>query len=157
MSREGLLFLAWAFLTGAVLPWQAGANTRMGQHAPSWFHAAFVNFVVGTLLLAVVAAILKGPGSLVRLFAGGPPTWWAWTGGLIGAFYVASLVLVIPKIGTVLFLAASVLGQLLGSAIVDQFGLMGLPKQELSTTRIVAIVLIAAGTVALGLEHTRTK
>ena len=70
---------------------------------------------------------------------------WAWLGGLLGAFYVAVATVVGPRIGAAALLALTVLGQLMASLLVDQFGWLGFPLQPLSATRIAGAVLLLGG------------
>lgn len=64
---------------------------------------------------------------------------------LLGAFYVAVVTLVGPRIGAAALLAMTVLGQHMASLLVDQFGWLGFPLQPLSATRIAGAVLLLGG------------
>ncbi len=141
-----LAWIAFAVVAGFLLPFQAGANQRLGRETPTMFHAALFNFVIGTLaLLAISLASGKTP-SASRL-ASAP--WWAWTGGFVGALFVAMTVVVTPKTGAVLMLAAAVAGQTVGSLVVDHFGMMGLPALAITPMKVVGVVLLLAGVAAI--------
>ncbi|WP_458429062.1 DMT family transporter, partial [Pseudomonas aeruginosa] len=47
---------------------------------------------------------------------------------MLGAFYVATSVVVGPRLGAAALLSLSVLGQLLTSLAVDHFGWLGFPQ-----------------------------
>jgi bacterial/archaeal transporter family-2 protein len=152
------VMIGMVFVAGFLLPWQGGATARLAAGTPTGLHASFINFVIGAGALALCAAYARGPASLASVPSPiGPtaPPWWAWVGGLIGATYVAILVLAFPKIGAINFLVASVLGQLIGSAIMDHFGLMGLPKHDLSTYKILGLGVMVGGFVLMQLGSTR--
>ena len=70
---------------------------------------------------------------------------WAWCGSLLGAFYVAVATRVGARIGAAALFALTVLGQLMASLLVDQFGWLGFPLQPLSATRIAGAVLLLGG------------
>lgn len=152
------ILIGCVFVAGFLLPWQGGATARLATKAPTGMHASFWNFVIGATALALCAAWMRGPASLGAVPSpAGPaaPPWWAWVGGLIGATYVAVLVVAFPKIGAINFLVASVLGQLLGSAIMDHFGLMGIPKHDLSGFRLAGLGIMVAGFVVMQLGASR--
>jgi transporter family-2 protein len=81
-----LLYLAFGFAAGAMLPFQFGINAQLAHWVGSPVRASLVSFVVGTLALLVVTLLfVRGwPGS--DRITGAP--WWVWAGGLLGAFYV---------------------------------------------------------------------
>jgi transporter family-2 protein len=53
--------------------------------------------------------------------------------------------LFVPKIGVANVLIAAVAGQLILSLIIDNYGLMGVPKQHISFSRIAGTLLVVAG------------
>src|SRR5262249_60596779 len=80
------LYLLFAFAGGVVLPFQAGINAELGGWLGSPVRAAFVSFLVGTLVLLVAAALgFQPPPS--RNKVGDAPRW-GWIGGALGAVSV---------------------------------------------------------------------
>ena len=137
------LYLLFAFAGGVVLPFQAGINAELGDWLNSPVRAAFVSFVVGTLVLGVAAALVFRPlPSWARL---GEAPWWVWIGGALGAFYVAAAIVTAPKLGAAQLVALVVAGQALASLVVDQFGWVGFEAKPISAGRAVGIVLVGAG------------
>ena len=136
------LVILLVVMVGAVLPLQALINARLGQVTAGAVFAATVSFVVGTVALALflVATRPAWPGieQLSRLPA------WAWTGGLIGAVYVAIATLTVPRLGASALISLTVLGQLAGALLLDHFGVLHSP-QPVTTTRVAGMVLILAG------------
>jgi bacterial/archaeal transporter family-2 protein len=128
-----------------MLPFQAGVNAELAQWVNSPFRAAFVSFLVGTLVLLVVSALVFKPlPSWTRL---GDAPWWVWIGGALGAFYVAGSIVSAPKLGAATLIALVVAGQALASLAVDHFGWVGFDENPISLGRIGGMVLIAAGVV----------
>jgi transporter family-2 protein len=105
--------------------------------------AAFVSFLVGTLLLLVAAMLVTKPlPSGGRL---GAAPWWVWVGGALGAFYVAGAVVTAPKLGAATLIALVVAGQAVASLVVDHFGWVGFEQQHISAGRIAGMILVVAG------------
>ena len=142
--------MLWAYLllalaAGAMLPFQAGINAELAHWVNSPFRAAFVSFLVGTLVLLVVAALVFKPlPSWTRL---GDAPWWVWLGGALGAIYVTGAIISAPKLGAATLVALVVAGQALASLAVDHFGWVGFEENPISVGRIGGMLLIAAGVV----------
>lgn len=134
-----------AFLSGTILPFQAGANAEIGRKLGHPLHGAVLNFVIGLLALLIaslaITRALPAPGKAI---AAGVP-WWAWVGGLCGAAYVVMTVFVGPRIGALNMLLAALVGQMVASIIVDKYGLVGFPVREITASRVVGVLLVMVG------------
>ena len=135
-----LLLVLVALVAGVSLPVQAGVNTLLARHVgrPEW--AAVVSFAVG--LVGIAAWTLASRARAPSLAALSAMPGWAWTGGLIGAFYVTSVILLTPRIGLTLTLGLSVAGQLVGALLLDRIGAFGLDPRPLTGTRVAGTVLL---------------
>ena len=133
-----------AAVTGFALSFQAGANARMGEHTPTPFHAAFLNFVVGGVVL-LVASLLMAPNAGLSLSRAVQAPWWTWLAGVLGAAFVAMTVKAAPALGVVLMLTCAIAGQMLGSLVIDQFGIMGLPVRPATPGRLAGLALVFVG------------
>lgn len=135
--------LSCSLLVGACGASQAGVNSQLRLALQSPIQAAFISFVVGTLLLGVIALLLGAPW-----FASGAPAtlpWWAWLGGLLGAFNVAMSVYLAPKLGALTLAISIICGQVLASMVLDHNGWLGYPKIELSLPRLLGAAMIVSG------------
>jgi len=144
-SNLGVLLgqLAMALLVGVITAYQPGINARFADHTPSKLHGGVANFAVGLVgMLIVTAACRTGLPTTERL---GAAPWWAWTGGLCGAFFVTMSLALVPKMGTGNYLVGMIAGQLIGSMVIDHFGHLGLPVHGFTWGRAVGIVLVMAG------------
>jgi transporter family-2 protein len=143
----GILLVLVALAAGAALPVQAGVNAAMGRYVgrPEW--AAFVSFAVGLVGLAawLFALRLVPPPALTVARA----PWWAWTGGLLGAFYVSIVVLLTPRLGVAATLGLSVAGQMVAALALDQVGAFGLELRPLTPARALGAGLLVAAVVLL--------
>ena len=141
--------LALAVIAGIFIAIQAPTNASLGKASGSPVVAAFISFVVGMVALGAMVAATSG-----RVFAPelkGVP-WYAWAGGLYGAFFVAMAAFAAPRIGVATMLTAAVAGQIFAALALDHFGLLGLARQPVSLERIggAALVLIGAVLVRRG-------
>jgi transporter family-2 protein len=141
------IFYILAFLCGAIYPIQGSFNGRLLTHVGSPIITAIISFLAGLVGLIVLAFVNRIQFNQLLLVKNAP--WYAWTGGLLGAFYVATVVIVLPRLGMVLTFSLIVAGQLVLSIIMDHFGLLGNTIRELSLGRLSGIVLLVIGIVLI--------
>ncbi|MFK4763332.1 DMT family transporter [Desulfobaculum sp. SPO524] len=139
--------LTMAFGAGVAMAVQLGVNVRLGSWTKDAVLAAFVSFFVGTLALAAYAFATRIP--LPSLSDAGKLPLWYWSGGVLGAFVVASAVIVGPRIGSATMFTLMVAGQVSMSLILDHFGLFGLPQHSISPLRVAGVVLVVLGVVLI--------
>lgn len=140
-------FVALALVAGAALPFQAAINAVLGRGTGNPLWASAISFTVGLIAVLLVCALARAPWP--ALPAMGALPWWAWTGGALGALYVASSIIVIPKLGAATLVALVVAGQMLASLLLDHFGAFGLPQQGISAGRILGALMLIAGVVLI--------
>lgn len=140
---ETLLYALLALLAGAGLPVQASVNSALRLHLgrPEW--AALVNFLVGSAALGCVLLAQRATAPPAEALARAP--WWAWTGGLLGAFFVAVTVVLTPRLGVVAMLALMLAGQVVAAVAFDHFGLLGLATRAFTPSRALGAALLVAG------------
>jgi transporter family-2 protein len=146
MGRTWILLLL-AFFAGAVAPVQAGVNSQLRAWVghPAW--AALASFTVGTLSLLVYYLALRLPWPAASTLARTP--WWAWLGGVLGAFYVLSSVVVAPRLGAAVLIGLVIAGQLLASLVLDHFGLVGFARHPLNVWRVIGALFLLTGVVLI--------
>ena len=142
-------FILLAFAAGFCLPTQAGINTQLNLWSQSAILAAAISFAVGTLGLLVYALILKIPWPVIGTINQHP--WWIWTGGLLGAFLVASTVVLAPRLGAASMIALIIAGQMTASLALDHFGWLGYQVQPISGLRILGGILLVSGVALIRL------
>ncbi len=142
MSR-GLAVLV-GVVAGCLVGMQAPINSRLGRTVGS-VQAATFSFLVGTVLLVLVAAFLRGGlGNFAHL---GRAPWWALVGGLLGAVYVTVALIAVRTLGASGLTAVVITGQLAISVAIDRFGVLGVDRQPIGLHRIVGLALLAIGVV----------
>lgn len=137
--------LAHAIFAGALLPIQTGVNSQMAKALGNPLWGALASFGVGTIALVLFAVLtgVKFPGPMQISAAPG----WLWTGGLMGAFYVATAVILAPRLGAATTISLFVAGQMATSLILDHYGLISFPVHPMNAWRILGGALIIAGVI----------
>ena len=132
-------------VVGSGLAVQAAANARLGAALQAPVAGALWNFVLGALALALVTA--SGVFGRPTLTHAGAVPWWAWTGGLLGALFVTTAIIAVPRIGTTATFAAIVCGQFAGAVLIDTHGWLGVEPIPLNASRVIGVALLIAGVV----------
>jgi transporter family-2 protein len=129
---------------GCLVGMQAPINSRLGKTVGS-LQAASFSFLVGTAVLLLIAAFVRGGlGSLGQV---GKVPWWALIGGLLGAVYVTVALIAVRTLGASGLTAVVISGQLVISVAIDRFGLLGVASRPITAERVLGLVLLAAGVV----------
>jgi transporter family-2 protein len=141
------LYILFAVAAGAGVAAQAVINARLRfvLGAPVW--AATAQFIVGLIVLALVAVLTRQPPPGAAQFARAP--WWMWTGGLFGAMFILMAVVATPKLGAAMMLASTIVGQLAAALAIDHLGLFGTTVIHISATRVLGVVLLAVGVILI--------
>ncbi|MFT8823759.1 DMT family transporter [Liquorilactobacillus satsumensis] len=146
LHHENQIWL-WRFfgiLTGSLSATQTAINGHLGSVLHSALNAAFISFFVGSLCLWCIVLGSSSKKTLPRLFNVRFP-WWAWSGGLLGAAFVAGNSYLVPLLGTGVVTLIVLLGMIIGSLVVDHFGLFESPRRPLEFTQIFGIVIMIIG------------
>jgi bacterial/archaeal transporter family-2 protein len=142
---SGLIVLA--IVIGLFLPLQSGINAQLRTAVGDPVVAALISFVVGSAALLATSLALRVPLPTAGL--GDRTVWWHWTGGLLGAFYIFAAVVLAPRLGAAALIAAIVAGQMLGSLVLDHYGLVGYAQHAVNLPRIAGAVLVIAGVLLI--------
>lgn len=138
---RGLAVLVMAAV-GGLIALQPAINAGLGR-ATGNVAAALVSFAVGTLLLAgivVLSGQSSGLGSTLEV------QWYYLLGGVLGAAYVFTALVVVSSIGAGGTAAATITGQLVASVVLDRLGILGLEQAPITVERVIGVVLLLAGT-----------
>lgn len=151
MKKSGKLF--WqilALLSGFCLAIQPAVNGHLGIGISSGIQAALISFLIGTILLIAINVILKQMTSVKMAFQKKAP-WWFYMGGFLGALYVFFALVITPEIGTGAFVIFVLIGQMIVSLLIDNYGLLRSRVRKVSMIQIIGLIvmLIGAGIVKL--------
>lgn len=143
MSITGLSLAALAVLAGALISFQAPINAVAGARLGHPLGGALLSFIVGTIALVLVALLTVRDeidfGSSLSL----APL--LYTGGLLGAAYVAGSIWLTPVIGAGALISLGIAGQVIASLALDHYGMLGLAVRELTVGRMTGAALVLAG------------
>lgn len=144
------LFLAMAVAAGAAISAQAAVNSQLASGLGGLpITAAFMSFLVGSLVLGVMAAA-TGDNLLALPARIAEQPLWRLAGGILGAGAICCTVLLAPRMGLAVLLALVIAGQLLSSIVIDNFGLLGMEARPATAARVLGAVIMMAGvTIAL--------
>ena len=123
---------------------QGPINFRLRLAVESPLLSSATSFLSGGLILICLTAALGG-GTGFKGMQTAPA--WAFLGGILGIGYVLGNILSIPRLGAVTTICSAILGQMIGSCLVDTFGWFGVTKLPLSLARLAGIVFLIAGVI----------
>jgi transporter family-2 protein len=139
-----LLLILLMISAGFCIAIQGPINFRLRLAVESPLLSSAISFLSGGLILTCLTAAFGGGTGFKGMQTA--PTW-AFLGGLLGIGYVLGNILSIPRLGAVTTICSAILGQMLGSCLVDTFGWFGVAKLPLSFMRLVGIVLLIVGVI----------
>lgn len=147
MATNTLFFIILAVLAGMMMPTQAAINNKLASYVESPILSAFISFAIGTLALFLYILATGVPLGNLANAKNAPAI--AWLGGILGAFFVASAVILVPKIGVALTFSLIIAGQMLITLLIDHFGWLGVPEKPISLIRVLGVTLITIGVVLI--------
>lgn len=147
LNADVPLWLIWMPLVAGVgQAWQQAVNGTVRVVSHSVLTATFLNFVAGSLALAVVVAVhVIGSGWPATL----PAEPWLYAGGAIGCVFVAASALVVRIIGVFVLSLAVVSGQLLCALALDLLAPTGDLAVSPATIAGTALSLVAVTVVGV--------
>jgi len=162
-------FIALPIIAGIFVAAQHAANGRIETTAtvvpkpngdPARHHygagvltATFINFLVGTIALAVVASISLAVQGYPA--GNGPLAWWMFTGGLLGVIFIGTSAGVMHRIGALMVILSLVAGQTVGGLLLDLSPWGGSIVPPANTFIGVVLVLVAITIPALQARKSR--
>ena len=140
------VYLIIALVAGVALATQSAINTQLAKAmSGEAVIATFISFAVGTIVLFFIAWVKTDLWGNLSTVPSQP--WWKLIGGILGAVVVFTTVLLAPKLGITAMLFFIIVGQLITAAIIDHFGLIGMPIREVNITKFIGLIIVAFGLV----------
>jgi bacterial/archaeal transporter family-2 protein len=143
-----IFLLLLAIVAGAMLPIQASLNAKMAKIVASPVLAALLSFLIGTIALLLYTIITEHNISTKLVSVRAAPAY-VWLAGILGAFYVVGSISLLPRLGVALTFSLIIAGQMLVTAVVDHYGLLGVPVKMINLPRIIGILLIIGGVILI--------
>jgi len=130
----------------SVLVQQAlNANLRAELNSTAW--SGFMSYFLGVVFMVCLAATLRDPVPTANTVGRVP--WWAWSGGIFGAIFIALSIVTIPKLGGAAYIAILVTGQMIAALAFDHFGWLGIPERSIDLSRLFGVALLVGGVVLI--------
>ncbi len=142
MSNQ-IVFIILALGAGMIIPFQSAMNAQLGKALQSPYYSALTVFIVAVAAMSIyiLASRYSIPSS--AQFAAAPK--WSYLGGILGGAYILLIVICAPKLGIGNVTVMVLLGQILLSVVIDQFGLLNAAVHTINWQRMAGVVLMIAG------------
>ncbi|MGH3366794.1 MAG: DMT family transporter [Nocardioidaceae bacterium] len=154
LAPAALLLAVLPLTAGGMTAWQQGFNGRISV-AGGPIPAAFINFGVGTAVLALFALVAAStPGGVSAPPAPWGPQWWLYIGGVIGVIFISAAAVLVRVLGVLVFGLCAVAGQVMGALLIDLF----LVRVEVGALTVAGAVLTLVGVaIAAGSGRLRVR
>lgn len=132
-------------MAGMLLAIQIAINGQLGKVLHSSSHAALISFFVGTITLLIIVGIIDRSYKNIKEPINYSAPWWIWIGGILGGSYVLINVYLVDRIGNGQTVILTLFGQIIGSLVVGQFGLLNSLKNQVKPIQILGLSVMIAG------------
>ena len=152
-SAKGARMVIWqlcAIVSGCLMASIGAIYALLGSIIGSPIQATTVSFLIATVAILLFSLCSGNIRQVGKAFSRQHP-WWMWLGGICGAICVYGNAWLIPKIGVGLFAMLLLIGQLLLSLLMEQFGWLGAPRKKISAMQIIGILLMLEGVALIRL------
>jgi bacterial/archaeal transporter family-2 protein len=130
---------------------QTAVNGQLGVVLGTATGAALVSFAVGVAVLLLIVVSGRTPWRLTVPEGEQRNPWWMWIGGFLGAVFVFGNAFLSPVIGTGLTVMVIVLGLMVGSLLIDHFGLLGAKRKPATVLQVLGLAGMVAGVAVIRL------
>lgn len=145
IKRERTLTMNYltSIFTGTLLAIMVLFNGALGESMGNYASSVMIHFIglIGIILLLI------GTKSKLNHLKGVPL--YMYSAGLIGIITVLFSNMSYAHLGVALTVALGLLGQSITSIVVDHFGLFGIPANPFNQKKLIGLLLIALGIVAM--------
>jgi transporter family-2 protein len=138
----------WRFVgigAGMLMSIQVAINGQLGVVLNSPLQAAFVSFFIGSVTLIIVVGLKERSYTNIKEPIKQSAPWWVWVGGFLGGAYILINVYLVGKIGTGQTVVLALFGQIVGSLLVQQFGLLKSIKNRIVPIQILGLIIMLGG------------
>lgn len=143
MSLHAAFLAALALLAGALISIQAPINVLASAKLGHPLGGATLSFIVGALcLLVVTLSTVRAQVAWGNISSFTPLLF---LGGVLGAIYVTSAIVLTPTLGIGAVIALVIAGQVTAGLVLDHYGLLGLAAREITLGRATGAVLVVIG------------
>lgn len=149
MGRSVLYWSLGGIMSGFTFAIQPVMNGRLAVAFSSPIQSAFISFLTSTAILVTLVLLIPSERHSIPLVRKTKGPWWLWTGGLLGACYVASFAFVTPMTGVGMVTLVGILGMTAGGVVVDSLGLFGRNARKIRPLQYLGLALLLSGVVLI--------
>lgn len=139
-----IIYILVGLLAGFAIANMTPINACLREKVGSPLIAIVISILISTLVM-LIATLITGQNLWPDMAFVTSHSPIIWIGGVIGAIYVTSNILMFPKIGAIETVVLPLLGQILTGLLIDVFGLLNLPKVPLHAEKIIGVLLLMIG------------
>lgn len=143
LSSQLLFIIPLALGIGIAMAFQTAINTQLKTYLHSPIQAAFISFLFGTIILAVMVYFQGAAKPSLSVLLHIP--WFLWLGGILGVYAISTSIYTAPKLGFLTFTGLVIFGQLVISMLLDHFGWLGTEKTPINWQRLLGGIVIFLG------------
>lgn len=140
-TMDKYLGILYACIIGISLGLQPTINSTLGKKLTP--QIAALHSILITLIIILIVAISSKNLIIYRNILDIHPIYW--TGGIFGACIVLLSIITVPILGATNSIAIFVTVQLITSAILDHYGLLGLAVAPITPVKILGIITLLIG------------
>ena len=139
---NNIFYVVLTIVAGILVTIQGPINVQLGKTIGNSYWSTLMTFIVGGLFMLIFALVTKqttsvGTEQSFKL--------WQLLGGIFGAIYVVSIIIVMPVLGVGTATVLLLFVQLVTSMIFDHFGWLGSQIRPFDVYRAVGVILMAIG------------
>ncbi len=138
--RDGWVFII-AFAAGVGIPIMAALNGGLGTRLGNPVIAAAVLTLVAFLTVMIILTVTGSFSSSAQW----PAPALHYTAGLFASVYFVSITFAAPRIGVGNAIVMVLVGQVICAAIIDHFGLLGVPRAPIDVSRAAGVLFVVVG------------
>lgn len=134
-----------AIITGFCTPLQTSINSRLRTDIKEPFLSSGISFLTGSVFLLLFSFITNN----LTLFSNKITLlpWWSYLAGLCAMICLTANILLFPKLGSVQTVVLPMVGQIITSVIIDNFGFFDTKIRLLTWARIIGVVAVIIGII----------
>ena len=153
-KKEIFLYRFCGLLSGGATACQIPVNAYLTKQIDSTLYTSLITFAVGSLVLILICLFLKihHPRMNISLESSSSKTshkstvkLWMLTGGIFGALIVLANVYLENIFGTGMTVILLLLGQVIGSIVIDAFGFFTDLKKPVTLLKVAGLALMIGG------------
>lgn len=150
-----IFYAALATVAGVLIPVMAALSASMGRTFNSPMAASLVVIVVAFFIALALGFATGGLNVSWGALQQAKPIELAAGVGFV--FYIASMTWLGPRFGIGNAVMFVLFGQIISSALIDQFGLFGAPQKAIDLLRAAGLAVMAAGIVIAQIAASNAK